>query len=156
MFHRGDGTVPGPSAVPIEWSSSADGLALDEKHVSMPSAQTLTDLLHNLADPIDTRTYMSGEPSDGSLGLAVPPLVMAGEPFEIELDAVRAARLTVSVTAVQSPAGPPLEEVLTVKDGASMRLELSLNEPGTYLVTARSADPLRPVVSDWVVVTKLP
>ena len=63
----------------------------------MPSARTLTDLLQNLASPLDTRAYMSSEPSDGSLGLAAPPLAMAGEAFEIELDAVRAARLTVTV-----------------------------------------------------------
>jgi hypothetical protein len=41
---------------------------LDEKHVAMPSARTLTDLLHNLANPLDTRAHMSSEPSDGSLG----------------------------------------------------------------------------------------
>lgn len=156
LFHRGDGTVPGPSAMPIEWSDSVNAIALDEKHVAMPSARTLTDLLHNLASPLDTRAYMSSGPSDGSLGLAVPPLVMAGEPFEIELDAVRAARLTVTVAAVQSPAPTAFEEIAAVKDGASARLELSLMEPGTYRVTARSADPLRPAVSDWVVVTAYP
>ena len=75
MFYRGDGTVPGPSAMPIEWASSKDAIALDEKHVGMPSARTLTDLLQNLANPLDTRAYMSSGPSDGSLGLSVPPLV---------------------------------------------------------------------------------
>jgi hypothetical protein len=156
MFHRGDGTVPGPSAIPIEWSDSAAAIALDEKHVAMPSARTLTDLLHNLASPLDTREYMSSGLSEGSLGLAVPPLVMAGEPFEIEMDAVRSARLTVTVAAVQSPAAPAFEEIAKVKDGGSARLEMSLKEPGTYRVIARSADPLRPVVSDWLVVTAPP
>jgi hypothetical protein len=74
--------------------------------------------------------------------------------FEIELDAVRAARLTVTVEPVETTAGPAFEEVAMVKDGSSARLELNLTVPGTYRVTARSADPLRPVVSDLLVVTE--
>jgi pimeloyl-ACP methyl ester carboxylesterase len=156
MYFRGDGTVPGPSAVPIEWLDTGRAIAMDEKHVSMPSSKTLAHTIQNLANPLDTRSYMSDEPSDGSLGLAVPALVMAGQAFEIEMDAIRAARLTVTVKAVQSPAAAAFEEVITVQDRASARLELNLKEPGTYRVTARSADPLRPVVSDWVVVTQQP
>ena len=156
VFHRGDGTIPGLSATPIEWSQSANAIALDEKHVAMPSARTLTDLLQNLASPLDTRAYMSSGPSDGSLGLSVPPLAMAGEAFEIEVDAVRAARLTVTVATVQAPSAPVLQELSTVKEGASARLELIVKMPGTYQVTARSADPLRPAISDWVVVIGRP
>jgi hypothetical protein len=152
LFHRGDGTVPGPSAVPVEWAHTRDAIALDEKHVSMPSARTLTDVLQNLASPLDTRAYMSSDPSDGSLGLAAPALVMAGDPFEIELDAVRAARLTVTATAVQSPEVMAYEAAISLKDGATEHLSLSLAQPGTYRVAARSADPLRPVASAWVVV----
>jgi pimeloyl-ACP methyl ester carboxylesterase len=154
LFYRGDGTVPGPSAIPIEWSTTENAIALDQKHVAMPSARTLTDLLQNLANPLDVRAYASSEPSDGSLGLAVPPLVQVSERFEIELDALRAARLTVTVQAVQTTAEPVLEEVAMVKENSTERLELSLAAPGTYKVTARSADPLRPVVSDWLVVTE--
>jgi pimeloyl-ACP methyl ester carboxylesterase len=152
LFHRGDGTVPGPSAVPIEWAQSTDAIALDEKHASMPSARSLTDVLQNLASPLDTRAYMSSDPSDGSLGLAAPALVMAGDAFEIELDVVRAARLTVTVMAVHAPELTAFECVFSLNDGATERIEVSLAAPGTYSVTARSADPLRPVVSDWVVV----
>lgn len=152
LFHRGDGTVPGPSAIPIEWTQSTDAIALDEKHASMPSARSLTDVLQNLASPLDTRTYMSSDPSDGSLGLAAPALVMAGDSFEIELDAVRAARLTVTATAVQSPEVTAFDDVIRLEDGATGQLKLNLASPGTYRVTARSADPLRPAVSEWVVV----
>jgi len=152
LFHRGDGTVPGPSAVPLEWAQSTDAIALDEKHASMPSARSLTDVLQNLASPLDTRAYMSSDPSDGSLGLAAPTLVMVGDPFEIELDAVRAARLTVTATAVQSPDVTAYEAVISLKNNATEQLSLSLAQPGTYKVSARSADPLRPVVSEWVVV----
>ncbi len=156
VYFQGDGTVPGPLAVPIEWLDAGKAIAMDEKHVSMPSSRTVTNLIQNFANPLDARMYMSDEPSDGSLGLAVPPLVMAGQAFEIEIDAIRAARLTVTVKAVQSTAPPTVEEIVALKDRASARLELNLKEPGTYLVTARSADPLRPVVSDWVVVTQHP
>ena len=156
VYFQGDGTVPGPSAVPIEWLDAGKAIAMNEKHVSMPSSRTVINMIQNLANPLDTRTYMSDEQSDGSLGLAVPALVMAGQAFEIELDAIRAARLTVTVKAVQSPATPTVEEVVTVQDRANAKLELNIKEPGTYRVTARSADPLRPVVSDWVVVTQQP
>jgi hypothetical protein len=157
VFHRGDGTVPGPSAVPIEWVQTTQAIALDEVHVAMPSSRTLTDLLQNLGNPLDTRAYASsGEASSASLGLAVPPLLMAGEEFEIELDAIDAARITVKVAAVQSPARADFEEIATVKAGGSTRLALKLKTPGTYRITARSADPLRPVATDWVVVAELP
>lgn len=156
LFHRGDGTVPGPSAVPIEWAQTTDAIALDEKHVSMPSARTLTDVLQNLASPLDARAYMSSDPSDGSLGLAAPALVLAGDPFEVELDVVRAARVTVTATAVQSSDVSAYEDVISLKDGATKHIALSLAAPGTYKVTGRSADPLRPVVSAWVVVAARP
>lgn len=154
LLYRGDGSVPGPSAIPIEWSTTQDAIAMDQKHVAMPSARTLTDLLHNLANPLDARADMGSEASDGSLGLAMPPLVQVGEMFEIELDAVRAARLTVTVEPVQTTIGPALEEVVVINKDSIARLELNLTMPGTYKVTAKSADPLRPVVSDWIVVTK--
>ncbi|MFO1404834.1 MAG: hypothetical protein U1E96_09660 [Azonexus sp.] len=156
LFHQGDGTVPGPSAVPIEWNHTGAAIALDEKHVAMPSARTLTDLLQNLANPLDTREYMSSGLSDGSLGLTVPSLVTAGDPFEIELDAIRAARLTVTVAAAQSIGTPASQEIVIVKDNDSARLELVLNKPGVYRVSARSVDPLRPAVSDWIVVPESP
>lgn len=156
LFHRGDGTVPGPSAIPIEWADTRDAFALDENHVGMPSARNLTELLRNLANPIETRTYMSGAPLNGSLGLDIPALVMADAPFEIELDAVRAARVTISVAPAQTPEMTSYEEVVSVNDGATSRLELRLPEPGTYRVTARSADPLRPIAVDWLVVTQTP
>jgi pimeloyl-ACP methyl ester carboxylesterase len=152
LFHRGDGTVPGPSAVPIEWAQTTEAIALDEMHVSMPSARSLTDVLQNFASPLDARAYMSSDPSDGSLGLASPALVMAGEDFEIEVDVVRAARLTVTATALQSSDVKAFEDVVSLKDGATDRVELCLATPGTYRLTARAADPLRPVISGWVVV----
>lgn len=152
VFYRGDGTVPGPSAIPIEWQTTERALALDEKHVAMPSSQKLTDILQNLANPLDTFSYMGGADSDSGLGLAVPPLVMAGEPFEIELDTVRAAQLTVSAESLQVPGRLAKTERTTIGDGAAVRVEWTLSEPGTYRVAARSTDPTRPVISDWVVV----
>ena len=59
-FYRGDGTVPGPAAIPIEWRTAEKALALDEKHVAMPSSQRLTDIVQNLVNPLDAHEYMGG------------------------------------------------------------------------------------------------
>ena len=73
--------------------------------------------------------------ADGSLGLAVPPLVMAGEPFEIELDAVRAANLTISAASVQGPGAKVVSERVKVgEEGGGSRHTLTLSKPGTYQV----------------------
>lgn len=154
LFYRGDGTVPGRSAIPIEWRTSEKALALDEKHVAMPSSRKLTDIVQNLVNPLDTYGYMSGADSEGSLGLTAPPLVMAGEPFEIELDALRAVQLTVSATSIQAPGAQVVTERVRVGKEGAVRLTLTLHKPGTYRLTARSSDPARPVVSDWVVVAE--
>lgn len=77
-YQQGDGSVPGPSAVPIEWFDTTQAMAVDEKHVAMPSSTVVTDLVRNLANPLDTRAYASGFDSDGTIGLTVPPLVLVG------------------------------------------------------------------------------
>lgn len=156
LVNRGDGTVPGPSAMPIEWLSSQDAIALDEKHVAMPSAKVLTDWVQNLANPLDVRNYMSGDHLDGSLGLAVPALVLAREPFEIELDALRAARLTITLTEMMSPDEIGFEETISIGGDTSKKVELTLKTPGTYTVMIRSPDPMRPPIKDQLVVIGQP
>ena len=154
-FCRGDGTVPGPSAVPIEWQDTANAIAVDEKHVAMPSAAVVTDIIHNYASPLDARAYMSGAAPDGTIGLAVPPLVLVGQAFEIIVDVIKAAQLTVSLAPVESALIAHSERV-QVGERSSARVEFTLHEQGTYIVTAKSVDPMRPAVSDWVVVVTPP
>ncbi|MEY4561715.1 MAG: hypothetical protein RLZZ618_992 [Pseudomonadota bacterium] len=154
-FRRGDGTVPGPSAVPIEWASTSKAIVVDKMHVSLPSAWGVTDIVYNLANPLDARQYMSGAAADGTIGLRVSPLVLVGGAIEIDLDVVKAARLTVTVTPVDSTL-PLFSEPVVLAERSSARLEFAVREQGTYVVSAKSVDPLRPVVSDWVVVTAPP
>lgn len=154
LFYQGDGTVPGPSAIPIEWRTAEKALALDEKHVAMPSSHVLTDIVQNLANPLDAHEYMGLPDPNGSLGLTVPPLVMAGDAFEIELDALSTAQVTISATSIQAPGVQALSERVKIGDQEPVRLAFTLSKPGTYQVTARSSDPARPVVSDWVVVAE--
>lgn len=149
-FRRGDGTVPGPSAVPIEWQDTAEAIAVDEKHVTMPSASAVTDIIHNYANPLDARTYMSGASPEGTIGLTVPPLVMEGQAFEIVVDVIKAAQLTVTIAPVKS-ARVAYSERIHVGERSSARLECTLREKGTYIVTAKSVDPMRPAISDWAV-----
>ena len=154
-FHRGDGTVPGPSAVPIEWRDTADAVAVDEKHVAMPSSAVVTNVIQNLANPLDVRTYMSSASSEGTIGLAVPPLVLVGQAFEIVVDVVKAAQLTVTITPVGSTLATRVERI-QVGERSSARVEFTLCEQGSYVVTAKSVDPARPAVSDWVVAISPP
>jgi pimeloyl-ACP methyl ester carboxylesterase len=151
LFAQGDGTVPGVSAVPFEWPNAQRAMAVDEMHVSMPGSQTVTNLVYNLANPLDTRGTMSGSALDGTIGLAVPPLVMAGEPFEVVVDAIKAAKLTVKATAAGQARSSESESV-AVKERGSKSVAFTLNKSGSYCITAKSVDPTRPVVSDWVVV----
>lgn len=154
-FEQGDGTVPGPSAVPIEWKDTADAIAVDEKHVCLPSAGAVTDIIYNYANPLDARTYMSGASPDGTIGLTVPPLVMVGQALEIVVDVIKAAQLTVSVSLVGSAHAAFIERI-QVNERSSARLEFRLHEQGSYIVVARSVDPMRPAVIDWVVAVTAP
>ena len=149
-FCRGDGTVPGPSAIPIEWRDTADAIAVDEKHVSMPSASVVTDIIYNLANPLDARAYMSGGLPDGTIGLAVPPLVMVGQAFEIVVDVIKAAHLTITLKLLGSALAPLIEHV-QLDERSSARVEFTLREQGSYLVTTKSVDPTRPAIRDWVI-----
>jgi pimeloyl-ACP methyl ester carboxylesterase len=149
-LHRGDGTVPGPSAVPIEWQDTAKAVAVNEKHVAMPSAAVVTDILHNYASAILTKEYMSGTALDGTIGLTVPPLVLVGQAFEIVADVIKAAHLTVSLAPVESGITSQSERVY-VAEGSSARIEFMLLKHGTYIVTAKSVDPKRPMIKDWLV-----
>ncbi len=155
VFHRGDGTVPGPCAVPIEWRDTAQALAIDDMHVALPSAQAVTDILHNLASPLDVQAYMSPGTNRGTIGLAVPPLVLAGEPFEVVVDVARAAQLTVRIADAEG-LRPPLQQQVQVAEDASAALVFTLREPGSYRVTARSVDPMRPAIDDWIVAVSPP
>ena len=154
-FFRGDGTVPAPSAVPIEWATTANAISVNEKHVAMPSASIVTDIVHNLADPLDARQYMSGDSLAGTIGLTVPPLVLPGQEFDVLVDVVKAAQLSVTVTAVGSGLGT-LREHVRVGERSSASVALTLREPGSYLVTAKSVDPARPAISDWVIAIATP
>lgn len=155
VFHRGDGTVPGPCAVPIEWADTARAVAIDEKHVALPSAQAVTDILHNLASPQDARAYMSPATQAGTIGLSVPPLVLAGEPFELVVDVVKPAQLTVTIVHAEG-LQPPLERQVHVAERASAALDFTLREPGSYRVTARAVDRTRPPIGDWIVAVSPP
>lgn len=152
---RGDGTVPGPSAVPIEWRDTADAIAVDEKHVTMPSASVVTEIIHNLANPLDARAYMSGVSPEGTIGLAVPPLVVVGQAFEIVVDVIKPGQLTITLMPVGSNRAT-LSQRVQVGERSSGRVEFTLREQGSYLVTAKSVDPTRPAISDWVIAVTPP
>ncbi len=154
-FYRGDGTVPGVSAIPIEWPDTANAIPVDEKHVTLPSASAVTDIIHNLANPLQAREYMSGSAPDGTIGLDVPPLVEVGQAFEVVVDVIQAAQLTVTLTPVGSKLVVHSERI-QLAQRSSARLEFTLREQGSYVVTAKSVDPMRPAVSDWVVAVTPP
>ena len=154
-FHRGDGTVPGPSAVPIEWPDTERAIAVDEKHVAMPSASAVTDIIYNYANPLDARAFMSGTSPEGTIGLTVPPLVMVGQPFDVVVDVIKAAQLTVTITPVTSTIAVQSERVL-VSERSSVPLEFTLRQLGSYVVVAKSVDPMRPEISDLVVAVAPP
>jgi pimeloyl-ACP methyl ester carboxylesterase len=152
LFMQGDGTVPGTSSVPIEWTDTGAALSVDEKHVTMPSARAVTDLIYNLANPLDARGGPRSMPSlEGTIGLATPSLVMAGEPFELVVDAINSAEIKVSITATGNQRASASAQAV-VRSRSSKRLEFSLKKPGSYRVTATPSDPSRPSVSDWIVV----
>ena len=110
----------------------------------------VTDIIHNFANPLDARAYMGGASADGTIGLAVPPLVMVGRAFEIVVDVIKAAHLTVTLTSVGSTLAA-FSERIQVNERSSAQVEFTLRKQGSYLVTAKSGDPTRPPISDWVI-----
>jgi hypothetical protein len=154
-FRRGDGTVPGPSAVPIEWTDTAKAIAVNEKHVAMPSASVVTDILHNYANPLDAWAYMGDADMDGTIGLNVPPLVMIGKAFEIVVDVIKTSQLNVTLTPIESTLATHSQRI-QVNERSSARLEFTLTKQGSYLITAKSVDLTRPSISDLIIAVTLP
>lgn len=150
---RGDGTVAAFAAVPIEWDDTSNAIAVSAKHVGMPASTVVTDALHNWIHPLDARAHMGGGVEDRDvLGLLVPGAIRQGEDLAIEVDALTAANVTVTV---EPPDGSkPAVSIRTRVPGNGQPVTLDLGKfaQGAWRVTITPEDRRRPAVSDYVLV----
>ena len=149
---RGDGTVPSFSSVPIEWADTAQAIAIGEKHTEMQSVVTVQDTILNWLRPIAVRGKKGGPVSQhDAIALDVPPTLMLGEDLIVAASALRPMNASIDVTNVETNARTT--QRLTLPGGDTIRTIPFLGlAGGTYRVTARAEDPMKPAVSDYVFV----
>lgn len=151
--NRGDGTVPAYSAIPIEWNTTSNAVAVSAKHVGMPASVAVLDVLRNWIRPQDARAYMGGGIEDRDvLGLEVPSAIPAGEGLAVKVDALAAANVTVTVELVNQDKPPVAIRTRVPGSGEPQVIDLGTLGEGTWRVTVAPEDRRRPAVSDYIIV----
>lgn len=149
---RGDGTVPSFSSVPIEWPDTSQAIAIGEKHTAMQAAIAVQDTILNWLRPLDARAKRGAFPdNDDVIALDVPPTLMAGEQLLVSTSSLRPMNSLVDVTNVETNV-PTRQRVTLPGRDAIRQVPFRGLTSGTYRVTARPEDPMKPAVNDYVYV----
>ncbi|WP_329166235.1 hypothetical protein OHB49_41875 [Streptomyces sp. NBC_01717] len=77
---RGDGTVSILAQTPPEWSSTGQPLWLDSRHADLMNANKAIEQLQRICDDVPLAQALS---SEYPVGVELPDVAVAGEPFEI-------------------------------------------------------------------------
>ncbi len=151
-MHRGDGTVPSFSAVPIEWDDTRLAHALTEKHAAMQCQESGLDTLLNLLQPIATETMKGPSSNDrNEVALELPTAIAQGNYIPVKLSAPIASSVTVTLS--RPDGSQPSTRVALLPGGDEHALvEFKAREAGAWRVTAKQDIPLQPSVGDWVYV----
>lgn len=155
LDERGDGTVPGFSALPVEWRDSSQAIAVSGKHVALPSTSTVCDTLVNWMRPLDARVYMGPSTEiENTIGLLAPLVVRAGERPVITLDAMRPMLVNILLSPVHSEVGADFgwaRRIRLPEDGTPVSIELPASPPGSWLVNVRAEDRRVPHLTDYII-----
>ena len=144
---RGDGTVPGQSAVPIEWADTADAIPLAEKHAALPGTREAQDLVQNWLLPARASNFRGGTDELDTIVLDVPAVADTGATVHVTLSAGRPMFGTLKLTDVTSGAELTQRVSITTEPGD---VELTGLGPGVHQITAAPRDRSKPGVSDYV------
>ena len=150
--HRGDGTVPAFSAVPIEWEGTDRAIALGEKHAALQASVTLADALFNWLRPLDVRGK-KGTPDDAVVALDVPSICREGDDVIATLAATRPTNGYIDLLDVESQAVLSLPVRLPGEDLTRESVFRAITA-GVYRVTFRPADQRQLSISDYVFVVR--
>ncbi len=133
-YERGDGTVPGFSAVPFEFDDTSMATLVHEQHTALPSSQAVRDLLFNRINPLVNLVEMSdGKNENQVLALDSPEIVKAAEPFTVVIDAIKGGPFT--LRCVDAKDGRKiLEKPAKVESLQKVSLEIKLSQPGCYVL----------------------
>ncbi|MGC9382734.1 esterase/lipase family protein [Streptomyces sp. MH13] len=77
---RGDGTVSHLAQTPPEWSSTGQPLWLDSRHADLMNADKAIEQLKRICDDVPLAQALS---SEYPVGVELPDVAVAGEPFEM-------------------------------------------------------------------------
>jgi pimeloyl-ACP methyl ester carboxylesterase len=146
----GDGTVPRPSATPLELSDDPREVYATQAHSTLQNVdQVLVQLMGILTREEIGRFRAS--PFEG-FRLDVDDLLETGEPLELEITAGGAAS-TATVTVTDVDLGTTVEQVIELDDDGPSRVTFSPLPSGIYRITVSDADEgMAKPVTDLVVV----
>jgi hypothetical protein len=150
--HRGDGTVPAFSAVPIEWQDTERAIALGEKHAALQASITLADALFNWLHPLELRG-MRGTLDDAVVALDVPCSCREGDDVTVTLAATRPTNGYVDLHDVDSQAVVSQPVRLPGEDTLRQSVFRAVTA-GVHRVTFRPADRRQLSISDYVFVVR--
>jgi pimeloyl-ACP methyl ester carboxylesterase len=150
----GDGTVPRPSATPLELSDEAREVYATESHASL---QNFDPVLVQVAGVLtwEPLALYKGRPADG-FRLEVDDVVPPHEPFDVTLGTAGPV-LNVAAAAVNVDTGTRVEATARLASDGRATVTLPGLSPGVYRITGWDADDvgLKPV-NDLVIVADEP
>ncbi|MFE0698832.1 hypothetical protein [Streptomyces sp. NPDC058872] len=130
---RGDGTVASFAQIPPEWGSLGRVLWLDSRHADLVNAEGAVEQLRRICHDMPLARLLS---SDHPVGVELPDVAVAGEPFEVwATDADAAMRLRVRRVAEDGTHGEDVE--MTPCGDDAFRAELR-SGPGRWTVEVYS------------------
>ncbi|WP_157882100.1 lipase/acyltransferase domain-containing protein [Streptomyces rubellomurinus] len=144
--HTGDGTVFRYSATPHD---GVDEICLGQTHGALAKSSTALDVVCGVVTRLPARSALGGELPEDTVGLRLPDLVTAGEPFTVAVDGVRDAGAASCLVEDAHVDGAPVARPLLARGDRPDVLVASvvLDEPGLYRVAVSGgADPVTELV----------
>lgn len=149
----GDGTVPRPSAMPLEQEDASLGMFAATRHASLQNADAvlahLSGLITGLSLPLGV--FRAARKAPVQVSLAVDDLYRAGQPVVIR---VRPSRRedSIGVTIVDVERGHEVARAPLVRDGDEwLRTSVPSLPPGAYRVTVSGSDAVEPAADAFEV-----
>jgi len=132
----GDGTVPGPSAIPRERDAEKGDMYAATKHGSLQNADAVLAHLDGRINDfyLDLGDFRGTPPSGVKVSLEVEDLTASGEPIEIEVRADHPG-VALTVELFGDTAEAPIETLsIAANDGEWTQTTLTPQSSGTYRV----------------------
>ncbi|MCT7351086.1 hypothetical protein N4P33_02685 [Streptomyces sp. 15-116A] len=151
----GDGTVPEPSAYPIEWDHPGPVAHVVARHSTLPASRAVINAVAGWLRAVADPARLSGYRAPGAgLALWCPDAVMADVPFDVTVASIGSAAVPPSLSVSHADDGQAAlaSAPMTALDDGRHRLRIVLTRPGCHRVQATARDGSAEPLSDVILV----